>query len=108
MGTRFQHGLRLGAALATALLLLVSCGKEHDLVTVPSTSTLTWHRHGLSVDLKPTNWPLSATLLKNALDLNLPSLSPTQAGWMRQRPRYWMHRKGTTTGARIHLEWGNY
>ena len=69
---------------------------------------LTWHRRGLSVDLKPSFFPLSATLIKNVLDLQLPSLTPTQAGWMRQRPRYWMHRKGTTTSPRIHLEWGNY
>jgi hypothetical protein len=40
MGTRFQRGVRLGAALATALPAPRELWEEHDLVTVPSTSTL--------------------------------------------------------------------
>jgi hypothetical protein len=56
MGSRFQHGLRLGAALATVLLLLASCGREHDLVTVPSTPTLGDPADlELSMYVRPTN-----------------------------------------------------
>jgi len=70
------------------------------------TAPFCFHRYGLSADIKPTKWPLSATLLQFWLGEMLPSAGSSPPTPLPAFPRFWTHVTNKDNTPRIHFEWG--